>query len=92
MSWSQRFDDPVPLPNGRSAATLRQAGNYVTSLPGKEQHLPHWQTAVELLLLVGNHGGDPMVARIAMMQALNHRKPKPERKRRAKAFKIVRAP
>jgi hypothetical protein len=34
--------------------------------------LPHWQTAAELLLMVGDRGGDPMMVRIAMMQALNH--------------------
>jgi hypothetical protein len=39
--------------------------------------MPHWQTATELLLMVGNRGGDPMMVRIAMMQALNHGKPPP---------------
>jgi hypothetical protein len=43
-------------------------------------------------MLVGDHGGDPMVPRIAMMQALQ-REPAPAtapRRKRAKAYKIVR--
>jgi hypothetical protein len=48
--------------------------------------------AIELLMLVGEHSGDPMVPRIAMMQALQ-REPAPAsapRRKRAKAYKIVR--
>ena len=52
-----------------------------------------WWTATELLMLVAEHGGDPMMARIAMMRALHRREPheaqKPRRKR-AKAYRIVR--
>lgn len=59
----------------------------------RDRDLPHWQTAAELLILIGNHGGDPMMARIAMMQAINHGKPKPTkatRVRSAKAYRIIR--
>jgi hypothetical protein len=51
-----------------------------------------WQTAAELLLLVASRGGDPMMARIAMMQALNHGKPPPAvepRRKRARVFKVI---
>jgi hypothetical protein len=61
-------------------------------LPEREQHLPHWQTVAELLLMVGNRGGDPMMVRIAMMKALNHGKSPPateRRRKRAKAYRIV---
>ena len=34
-----------------------------------------WWTATELLMLVAEHGGDPMMARIAMMRALHRREP-----------------
>jgi hypothetical protein len=51
---------------------LRDAGNYVAAPPEHERRLPHWQTAAELLPMVGEPGGDPMMVRIAMMQALNH--------------------
>jgi hypothetical protein len=33
------------------------------------------QLAAELLMLVAEHGGDPMMARIAMMKALHRREP-----------------
>ena len=93
MSWDQRFFDPIIVPKGKPLVTLRDAGNYVASLPEHEQHLPHWQTVMELLLMVGDRGGDPMMVRIAMMQALNHGKANPAttpRRKRAKAYRIVR--
>jgi hypothetical protein len=38
MSWSARFEDPIPLPNGRKLVTLKDAGAYITS--GDRQK--HW--------------------------------------------------
>jgi hypothetical protein len=40
------------------------------------RELPEWETAIEWLMLVGEHGGDPMVPRIAMMKALGRHEPK----------------
>jgi hypothetical protein len=31
--WARPFDDPVLLPGGRELVTLRDAGDYITSLP-----------------------------------------------------------
>jgi len=42
----------------------------ITSLPKKESDLPEWQTAIEALMLC-SRGGDPMLARIGVMKALN---------------------
>src|ERR1700739_1126571 len=42
-----------------------------------EQHAPEWQAAAEVLVLIGEHGGDPMMAHLAMMRALHRHKPKP---------------
>ena len=50
--------------------TLRDAADYITSLPKKESDLPEWQTAIEVLMLC-SRGGDPMLARIGVMKALN---------------------
>jgi hypothetical protein len=53
--------------------TLRDAANYIQKLPKAQQHLPHWQTAVEMLIRAAE--GSPawlMLARIAMLQATNH--------------------
>lgn len=94
MAWDQQFADPIAPPKGNPLQTLRDAGHYVAALPAREQNKPHWREATKLLLLVGNHGGDPMIARIAMMQALNHGKPKPisgPRVRRSKAVRIIRS-
>jgi hypothetical protein len=50
--------------------TLKDAANYITKLPKSEADLPEWQTAIEVLMLC-SRGGDPMLARIGVMKALN---------------------
>jgi hypothetical protein len=80
--WQRKFEDPIPLPGGRKLVTLRDAADYITSLPKKESDLPEWQTAIEVLLLV-SRSGPTMMARIGVMRALNRhvlREFKPERK------------
>jgi hypothetical protein len=37
MSWDATFDEPVKLPNGRMASTLREADQYITRLPKAER-------------------------------------------------------
>lgn len=69
--WSRRFGDPIQLPDGRQLATLKDAGAYVTKLPKAEHAAPEWQTAMEVLILVAEHGGPTMLARIGVMKALN---------------------
>ena len=70
-AWARPFDDPVLLPDGRELVTLRDAGDYITSLPKAEQNLDAWQAAVEALLLVVELNGPTMMARIGMLRALN---------------------
>ena len=67
--WQRQFEDPT-LPNGKKLVTLRDAADYTTSLPKKESDLPERQTAIEALMLC-SRGGDPMMARIGVMKALN---------------------
>jgi hypothetical protein len=69
--WARRFDNPILLPGGRELLTLRDAGDYITSLPKAEQDLEEWQAAVEALLLVVELNGPTMMARIGMLRALN---------------------
>ena len=91
--WQRPFDDPIPLPRGRQLVTLRDAARYIIKLPKAERELPQWETAIECLMLVGEHGGDPMMAHIAMMRALHRHKPKAApapRRKRVKAYRIVR--
>ena len=71
VSWSKPFDDPIPLPRGRQLVTLRDAANYITSLPKAEQHLPEWQTAVMCLIMAAEGRGPLMHARIGVLRALH---------------------
>jgi hypothetical protein len=71
MGWSRKFDEPIPLPKGKALVTLRDAANYITKLPKAEHDTPEWQAAMQALLLVAEHDGPTMFARIGMMRALN---------------------
>ena len=66
--WQRKFEDPISLPGGRKLVTLRDAADYITSLPKKESDLPEWQTAIEVLMLVAR-SGPTMMARIGVMKA-----------------------
>jgi len=52
MSWSRRFDEPIPLPRGRRLIALEDAGNYITKLPKAENEAQEWQAAIEALIMV----------------------------------------
>ena len=71
MPWSARFDDPIPLPQGRSLVTLKDAASYITKLSKAEHSAPEWQAAMEALILVAENDGPTMLARIGVMRALN---------------------
>jgi hypothetical protein len=73
MSWDRRFYNPIELPSGRKMVTLRDAALYITNLPKAEHDAPEWQAAMEALMLVAEHDGPTMFARIGVMRALNRR-------------------
>jgi hypothetical protein len=52
MSWSRKFDEPIPLPRGRALVTRRDTGSYITKLPKAEHEAPEWQAAMQALILV----------------------------------------
>ena len=93
MPWSARFEDPIPLPAGKPLITLKDAADYIERMAKADQDAPHWQTAIETLINAAEIGGGWLyLARIAMLQALHHGRPKPEpasRKKHAKRFKII---
>jgi hypothetical protein len=70
MSWDRRFADPIELP-GKNLITLRDAAEYITELPKAEHDANEWQAAMQALLLVAEHDGPTMFARIGVMRALN---------------------
>ena len=87
MSWEQFFHDPIELPDGRVLRSLRDAGEFIQSLPKATHERPEWQEAVEALLLVVEHNGDTVPARIGITRALNAGKstePEPRRNRAKK--------
>jgi hypothetical protein len=68
--WLRKSEDPIPLPDGQALVTLHDAATYITGLPKKETDLPEWQVAIEALMLVVEHGGPTMFARIGIMRTL----------------------
>jgi hypothetical protein len=73
--------------------TLRDAALYITKLSKAEHDAEEWQAAMEALMLVAEHDGPTMFARIGVMRALHRHKPKAAsslRRKRAKAYQIIR--
>jgi hypothetical protein len=71
VSRDQRFYDPIQLPGRKPLITLRDAALYITKLPKAEHDAPEWQAAMEALMLVAEHDGPTMFARVGFMGALN---------------------
>jgi hypothetical protein len=69
--WRRRFEDPIPLSRGRQLVTLKDAANYIMTLPKAEQKLEEWQTATEALIMAAEGRGPLLHARVGVMQALN---------------------
>jgi hypothetical protein len=90
--WSRQFDDPIPTGDGGELRTLRDAGVCILALPPAEAEREYWQVAMECLISAAEKGGIVMMARIAMLRALNHADPDPAptpRRKRAKSYRIV---
>ncbi len=93
MTWSRRFEDPIRLPDGTELQTLREAGNYIASLPRAEHESERWQAAIEALIMAAQDRGPLLHARVGMLQALHHGRPaplRPPQRKPAKAYRIVR--
>jgi hypothetical protein len=89
--WNRRFDDPIPLGDGRKLLTLRDAGRYIQSLPAAEQRKVQWQTATSILLAAAEGRDFPMHARIAVAKAIALPKaPVEKRRRAAKKYRVIR--
>jgi hypothetical protein len=63
VDGSRRFEDPIPLPDGRKMLTLKEAADYIKKLPKGEQHLEEWQAATEALIMAAEDRGPLMHAR-----------------------------
>ena len=71
MSWDAAFDEPVELPNGKTARTLRNAGEYIAKLPKAEHEQKAWQTAMHCLIEAAEGRGFIRFARMGMLQAIH---------------------
>jgi hypothetical protein len=71
VSWHSPFAEPIDLPRGRKLVTLHDAVLYITKLPKAVHDADGWQAAMEALILVAEHGGPTMFARIGVMRALS---------------------
>jgi hypothetical protein len=81
------------LPNGRKLVTLRDAALYITKLPKAEHDAEERQAAMQALMLVAEHDGPTMFARIGVMRALHRHRPRAAsapRRKRAKAYSVIR--
>jgi hypothetical protein len=69
MSWERPFDQPVPLPNGPSARTLRDAANYIKKLPGSERDTPECRLAIQMLIDAAEDRGPMLFAKMGIQRA-----------------------
>jgi hypothetical protein len=58
------------LPSGKKLVTLRDAAEYITELPKAEHNADERQAVMQALLLVAEHDGPTMFARIGVRDRL----------------------
>ena len=78
---------------GMLGTYLHEAALYITKLPKAKHDAEEWQAAMQALMLVAEQDGPTMFARIGVMRALHRHQPQAAlapRRKRAKAYKIVR--
>jgi hypothetical protein len=91
VAWDRPFAEPIELPKGKKLVSLRDAAQYIiTKLPKAEHDAEEWQAAMQALLLVAEHDGPTMFARIGVMRALNTHEPEAAPAPRRKVSKAVR--
>jgi hypothetical protein len=67
LSWSDQFEDPIP-----GMITLQDATDYILNLPKATQQVPHWQAAIEALIMAAEGRGPLLHARVGILRAMNH--------------------
>jgi hypothetical protein len=76
LSWERPFDQPVPLPSGPPARTLRDAANYIKKLPKEEHDKPDWRLALQTLIDAAEDRGPMLFAKIGILRAIEGDDPK----------------
>jgi hypothetical protein len=93
MTWSKPFEDEIATPAGKTLRTLKDAANLIRKLPKGQADLPHWQVAIETLIMAAENRGPVLYAQIAVNRALRHGRPdpaKPPRRKSATTYRIIR--
>jgi hypothetical protein len=70
MSWERPFPQPVPLPEGPPAQTLRDAASYIRALPQSERDSQEWRLAVQMLIDAAEDRGPILFAHMGIVRAL----------------------
>jgi hypothetical protein len=71
VSWNRRFGEPLLLPNGEEARTLRDAANYIKRLPKSERDRDEWRLAIHLLIEAAEDTGPMIFARLGMLYVID---------------------
>ena len=71
MSWDRPFPQPVPLPQGPPAQTLRDAAGYIRNLPPSERDGQAWRLAVAMLIDAAEDRGPMLLAHMGIVRALD---------------------
>ena len=71
MSWERPFYQPVPLPSGPPARTLRDVANYIKKLPQSEHDLPDWRLAIQMLIDAAEDRAPMLFAKMGVHRAVN---------------------
>jgi hypothetical protein len=70
MSWDRPFAQPVPLPSGPPARTLRDAANYIKTLPKSVRDSNEWRLAVQKLIDAAEDRGPMLFAKMGIVRAV----------------------
>jgi hypothetical protein len=70
LSWERPFDQPVPLPHGPPARTLRDAANYIRKLSKSERDTPEWRLAFQTLIDAAEDSGSMLIVKMGIRRAL----------------------
>jgi hypothetical protein len=70
MSWDRPFPQPVPLPKGPPAQTLRDAADFIRKLSQAERDCQEWRLAIQVLVDAAEDRGPMLIARMGIVSAL----------------------
>ena len=70
VSWDRPFDQPVPMPRGAAARTLRDAANYIKEMPKSERDKAEWRLVIQMLIDAAEDVAPMLFAKWAILYAV----------------------